>query len=91
MKWLWAWLGSFAPPRLDEPVPPPERPDYPCGLPDCFEMQQVVRLDGKYIVVECPVHECITSWEVAKRAPREQKIIRVQDGWRQHGTSEKRK
>lgn len=91
MRWLGAWLASFAPPALDETPVPSGRPEYPCGVPDCLEPQHVVRMDGKYIVVECPVHLCVTSWETEKRTAREQKIIRVQDGWRQHGTSGKPK
>lgn len=65
----------------------PQRPEYPCGIPDCYVMQNVVRMDGRYIVVECPEHQCVTSWDTVKRPAGEQRIIRVQDNWRQHGTS----
>lgn len=83
----WKRLLLWIVPPEPEPEPvEPSRPDYPCGVSDCLEPQVVIRADGKYLTVECPVHLCVTSWEIAKRELREQKVIRVQDNWRQHGT-----
>lgn len=64
----------------------PVRPEHPCGVRDCFEVQSEVSRDDRDITVECPVHGCHTTWPLVKETPREQHVIRVQDGWHQHGT-----
>lgn len=56
-----------------------------CGVPDCPD-GYVVGEDGKYTVVECETHNARTTHDTVEREAREQKVIRVQDNWRQHGT-----
>ena len=72
----------------EEPPPPPApvRPEHPCGVRDCFEAQTIIRQDERETVVECPVHQCVTSWETKAREKREQVIINPRDGWHQYGS-----
>lgn len=79
---LEAFFGEPLPP---DPPPPLVRPEFPCGVRDCIEEQVVVRQDERETVVDCPVHDCRTSWETKKREAKELQVIRVQDGWRKHG------
>lgn len=81
----------FVVPEPAPPPAPPARPDHPCGVRDCYELQVILRQDDRETVVECPVHGCVTTWETKKREEREQQIIRVQDGWRQHGVNPPKK
>ena len=71
-----------------EPVvePGPVRSQHPCGVPDCFVTPQVVEQSEKYTLVECAVHEARTLWDTIPIERGEQRVIRVQDQWRQHGT-----
>lgn len=85
---LEAFFGT--PVELDPPAPP-ARPEFPCGVRDCYTDQLVVRQDERETVVECPDHLCVTSWETKKREERTQQIIRPSDTWRQHGVKHDKK
>lgn len=69
-----------------EPEPEPEPNRFVCGVPGCLD-GRVVSDDGRYTTVECDTHEARTHHLTVKSKVGEQQIIRVQDGWRQHGTS----
>jgi len=71
--------------------PVPVRPEFPCGVRDCYEPQIEVARDDRDITVSCPVHNCNTMWPLVKPEAKEQHIIRVQDGWHQHGTKGRQK
>lgn len=83
-------LSFFAKwPEAQPPAPVvPVRPEFPCGVPDCFELPLTVEADDRITVVECVVHDARTHWPTTKPEVKEQTIIRVQDGWRQHGSSQ---
>lgn len=96
MSWMQAVKNFLAaesafglPPKGDPKtgVIPPRRPRYPCGIKSCLAEQLVLRQDEDETVVECPEHLCVTTWETKERAVREQRIIRAQDAWRQHGVA----
>lgn len=61
-----------------------------CGVPDCAD-GRVVDPGPPLTVVECDPHNARTHWDTVPREEREQQIIRVQDGWRQHGVLNKPK
>jgi hypothetical protein len=79
------WHQSLAEPPVEEPVEAPRA--FRCGVPDCEVAQEIVEQDTKWTVVECSEHGCRTRWETEEREEKEQTVIRVQDNWRQHGTS----
>jgi hypothetical protein len=66
-----------------EPEPAPNR--FVCGVPECSD-GYVLMADTRYTIVACDTHEANTSHDTVEREVKEQRIIRVQDGWRQHGT-----
>lgn len=76
---------------VPEPAPAPVRPLHPCGVGDCYEVQTLVSQDERETVVDCPTHDARTTWPTTPPEPREQRIIRVQDAWRQHGTAPPKK
>lgn len=57
-----------------------------CGVPGCLD-GIVVGNDGRYTTVECDTHEARTHHTTAEPVYAEQQVIRVQDSWRQHGTT----
>ena len=59
---------------------------FQCGVPDCNSGVVSIRGD-RYTVVDCEEHNALTHWFTKEPTRGEQKIIRVQDSWRQHGTS----
>lgn len=56
-----------------------------CGVPSCEDGRPTIV--GTSTVVECDTHNARTTWDTEFREPKEQQVIRVQDQWRQHGTS----
>jgi hypothetical protein len=77
---------------IEEPPPAPRvRSEHPCGVPDCYEPQNIVFQDDRYTWVECDAHNARTLWDTKPIERAEQQIIRVQDGWRQHGTTHRPK
>lgn len=64
----------------------PLAPVFRCGVPECAD-GVVAGESGSYTLVVCDTHNAQTHWDTVPRAVEEQQIIRVQDGWRQHGTS----
>lgn len=73
----------FRPPPAVEPVEAPLV--YLCGVPACTD-GLIESQDEQTTVVSCDTHEARTTHDTAPREAREQQIIRVQDGWRQHGS-----
>ena len=71
-------------PLLVEPEADP-RAHLVCGVPDC-EDGVIVDEGPPVTVVECDTHNARTTHDTVKKKAREQRIIRVQDAWRQHGT-----
>jgi len=59
---------------------------YRCGVRGCPAIQLIVEQDERITKVECPEHDCVTTWDTTPVEQREQQIIRVQDNWRQHAT-----
>lgn len=61
-----------------------------CGVPECPD-GIVVEQDIRYTKVDCNTHNAFTSHATTAPVEGEQKVIRVQDSWRQHGTNPPRK
>lgn len=57
-----------------------------CGVVDCLD-GVVTGSDDRYTYVECETHGTRTHWDTVEIVRGEQQVIRVQDTWRQHGTS----
>jgi hypothetical protein len=57
-----------------------------CGVPGCLD-GRVTEADALITTVECDTHNARTTHDTVERVAMEQQIIRVQDTWRQHGTS----
>ena len=75
----------LATPLADQPPPAPDA-HLVCGVPDCRD-GVVASTEGKWTLVHCEPHGAVTRHESVLRPPGEQKVIRVQDQWRQHGVS----
>lgn len=57
-----------------------------CGVPDCGD-GYIERQDDAETVIACDTHNARTTHNTHPREEREQRIVRVQDNWRQHGTA----
>lgn len=85
-----AAVARFLFDKSDLVVEPPVDPTahLVCGVPDC-DAGYIVDPGPPVTVVECDVHNARTTHDTVLKEPKEQQIIRVQDKWRQHGTSER--
>lgn len=67
----------------------PQERIFPCGVPGC-EDGRIASQDESETVVECDTHDARTTHDTKEREERPQQVIRVQDQWRQHGTTRPR-